>query len=291
MNYDTLKTEAQKIMMDKEAKEDMTLRLRQAGPQKKRTPFARVLPAAAVLAVAVGAGLILWKGSLNPPAVPKDDPTAEVAVSSEESTAPADGTDAAAADQTTNSDTPTENTQSFHGFMQGSDRTDLADPDESTTAQDSPRQFPEGSNLWMLKGDETAPEMDTLVRSYPGYEPGKYYASAGTRTLSPALSAAIAQYGNDHVVYLLRITVTDFTGEALMTPDAQEAFYQSQIERLWGNGQTDVEFGIYRITDENKNTVVEFIAHLHDPACLDTLNWSPDCFYLLELYDEQSAVK
>ena len=302
MNYEKLREDAGRIGMDEAAKRAMTARLLAARNKQKRTTVWRVLPAAAALLIAVGAGVILWHGAANPPAVTPDAAEPTVAEPTEA------GETAATANEQTETEaavTPAPPTEPF------TEETPTAPiGEEPATQADSP-VFQQGSandtstengegcflppaeipgNLWMLGPGETAPPMPTLIRSYPGYEPVKYYAPTGSYVLSPALSAAIEKYGSDPMIhYYLRITVIDPDAPS-RTWDEWEALYMREIERMW-TPDVNGEFTILRSKVWEETTAVEFALYLRDPAFLENFPASPDYGYIIELFDEQSSMK
>ena len=300
MNYETLKEEANKITMDEAQKTALTERLTQSGvPAKKRAPLARVLPAAAVIALAVGAGLILWKGSANPPTVTPDGPGSTLAAATEagDSAAPtAEQTETTANDISAPPTEPVNEEPAAEPFTE-EPASEINPPIQQGSAADNAEEtgsgwFPSAghANLWALGPGETAPPMPTLIRSYEGYEPVKYYAVKGSYVLSPALSAAIEKYGSDPMVhYYLKITVIDPDAPS-RTWDEWEALYNQEIERMW-TPDVNGEFSILRSKVWETTTAVEFALYLRDPAFLENFPASPDYGYIIELFDEQSPVK
>lgn len=300
MNYDTLKEEANKIAMDETKKAALTERLTQSGvPAKKRAPLARVLPAAAVIAVAVGAGLLLWKGSMNPPAVTPPAPVTQASETADaQTTIPQETRGAQAEPAQSENETPALN-ENATSAQSGTEEpgTEAARPVSQGSANDETEQgtesfHPEGNAGFMynLGPGETAPPMPTLIRSFEGYEPVKYYAEKGSYVLSPALSAAIEKYGSDPMVhYYLKITVIDPDAPS-RTWDEWEALYNQEIERMW-TPEVNGEFSILRSKVWETTTAVEFAMYLRDPAFLENFPASPDYGYIIELFDEQSSIK
>ena len=300
MNYEKLREDAQNLVMDAAAKRAMTERLLAARNKQKRTTVWRVLPAAAALLIAVGAGVILWHAGANPPKVMPDAAEPTVAAPTEA------GETAATVNEQTETganDVSAPPTEAFIEetltapigeepatqaespvFQQGS----ANEATEENTVNDAPAGL--GGNMWMLRPGETAPPMPTLIRSYPGYEPVKYYAPIGSYILSPALSAAIEKYGSDPMIhYYLRITVIDPDAPS-RTWDEWEALYMREIERMRAS-DVNGEFSILRTNQWDETTAVEFALYLRDPAFLENFPASPDYGYIIELFDEQSAVK
>jgi hypothetical protein len=291
MNYETLKEEAKNITMDETKKEEMAQTLRQTKTTRKRSPLIRALPAAAVLAVAVGAGLLLWKGSLNPPAVTLPAPVTQATETADAQTAipqetrgSQDGPALSENETSAQSGTEEPGTEAARPVSQGSAN------DETEQGTES---FPPEGNagfMYNLGPGETAPPMPTLIRSFEGYEPVKYYAEKGSYVLSPALSAAIEKYGSDPMVhYYLKITVIDPDAPS-RTWDEWEALYNQEIERMW-TPDVNGEFSILRSKVWETTTAVEFALYLRDPAFLENFPASPDYGYVIELFDEQSSVK
>ena len=283
MNYEILKQDAQKITMTPEAKRAVKERLLEAGNAPKHAPLKRIVPAAVIVLAAVGAGVLLWRAGATPPAVTPDAPgTTLPAQATEEMTqptneAPLPQTQPPVEEPTAQKETPP--------VQQGS-ANDAADESAVTFPADTAQ-----GNLWILGPGETAPPMPTLIRSFPGYEPVKYYAPKGSYVLSPALSAAIEKYGGDPMVhYYLRISVIDYSGRELTTPDEWEAFYLREIERM-RTPEMNGEFSVSRSKIRDATTAVELALYLRDPAFLNNFPASPDCGYIIELFDEQSAVK
>ena len=293
MNYEALKEEATKITMDETKKAALTERLTTTDvPHKKRSPLARALPAAAVLAVVLGAGLLLWHGMTEPPAVvapgstvPATEPAADQTASPQETR----DTESEAA--RTDREEPTPNTNEEQ-LSENKPPVSQGSANDETQAGDV-SSFPAdiSGNMWCLREGETAPEMPTLIRSFEGYEPVKYYAEKGSYVLSPALSAAIEKYGDDPMVhYYVKINVIDPNAGTSRTWDEWEALYQREIDRMW-TPDVNGEFSILRSEVWGETTAVEFALYLRDPAFLKSFPASPDYGYILELFDEQSAVK
>ena len=292
MNYKTLKEEANKITLDETKKRALTERLTQSGvPAKKHAPLLRVLPAAAVIAVAVGAGLILWKGSANPPVIaPPESTVSANETAAAETALPQETHGSQEEPAQSENETPapggTEEpgTETTLPVSQGS-ANDAAD---QGTADFNPAE--NAGFMYNLGPGETAPPMPTLIRSFEGYEPVKYYAEKGSYVLSPALSAAIEKYGSDPMVhYYLRITVIDPDAPS-RTWDEWEALYMREIDRMW-TPEVNGEFSVLRSKLWDETTAVELALYLRDPAFLENFPASPDYGYVIELFDEQSAVK
>ena len=301
MNYEKLREDAGRIGMDEAAKRAMTARLLAAEGKPKRAPVRRVLPAAAALLIAVGVGAVLWHSSANPPKVTSTVPGPTIAAPTE-----AGETASTSAEQTETgaNDISAPPTEAFIEetltapigeepatqdespvFQQGS----ANEATEENTVNDAPAGL--GGNMWMLGPGETAPPMPTLIRSYPGYAPVKYDAPIGSYILSPALSAAIEKYGDDPMVhYYVKITVIDPNAGTSRTWDEWEALYMREIERMRAS-DVNGEFSILRTNQWDETTAVEFALYLRDPAFLENFPASPDYGYIIELFDEQSAVK
>ena len=168
-------------------------------------------------------------------------------------------------------------------------------PAEAPVSQTSAQEYNGGAEV-VLAPDQSVNRPfsgewnpDTLIRDYPEVGPLKYYApKAGDWILSPALSRAMEVNGSEGVQYLLRITVLDYAAEH-PTPESQEAFYLAEADRIGLNDQ--ITFMVETATDKNGNKAVTFSAVLHDPAFLADFPAAPTCGYIIELYDEQSAVK
>ena len=299
MNYEKLREDAQNLVMDAAAKRAMTERLLAARNKQKRTTVWRVLPAAAALLIAVGAGVILWHGAANPPAVTPDAAEPTVAAPTEA------GETAATVNEQTETEaavTPAPPTEPFNEEPAAEPFTEepaseINPPMQQGSASDNTKETVSGwipsaghAFLYNLGPGETAPPMPTLIRSYPGYEPVKYYAPTGSYVLSPALSAAIEKYGSDPMIhYYLRITVIDPDAPS-RTWDEWEALYMREIERMW-TPDVNGEFTILRSKVWEETTAVEFALYLRDPAFLEHFPASPDYGYIIELFDEQSSVK
>ena len=298
MNYEKLKEDAERIVMDETAKRAMTERLQSEKSKPKRAPVWRVLPAAAALLIAVGAGVILWHAGANLPTVTPVIPEPTIAATeANESAAPtADQSETAANDISAPPTEPFNEEPAAEPFTE-EPVSEINPPMQQGSANEATEGNPTNDataepvgNLWMLRPGETAPPMPTLIRSYPGYEPVKYYAPTGSWVLSPALSAAIEKYGSDPMIhYYLRITVIDPDAPS-RTWDEWEALYQRESERM-RTSDLNGEFHILRSTVWDETTAVEFALYLRDPAFLEHFPASPDYGYVIELFDEQSAVK
>ncbi len=299
MNYEKLKEDAERVVMDETAKRAMTERLQSEKSKPKRAPVWRVLPAAAALLIAVGAGVILWRAGANPPTVTPVVPEPTIAASTE-----AGDTAATTAEQTETaandiSAPPTEpfNEETAAEPFTEEPVSEINPPMQQGSASDNTKETVSGwipsaghAFLYSLGPGETAPPMPTLIRSYPGYEPVKYYAPKGSWVLSPALSAAIEKYGSDPMIhYYLRITVIDPDAPS-RTWDEWEALYMRESERMW-TPDVNGEFTILRSKVWEETTAVEFALYLRNPAFLEHFPASPDYGYIIELFDEQSAVK
>ena len=298
MNYEKLREDAQRVVMDAAAKRAMTERLLAARNKQKRTTVWRVLPAAAALLIAVGAGVILWHAGANPPTVTPYAPEPTIAATeANESAAPtAEQTETDANDISAPPTEPFNEEPTAEPFSE-EPASESNPPMQQGSANESTEEAPANSvpageqgNMWMLRPGETAPPMPTLIRSYPGYEPVKYYAPTGSYVLSPALSAAIEKYGSDPMIhYYLRITVIDPDAPS-RTWDEWEALYMREIERMW-TPDVNGEFTILRSKVWEETTAVEFALYLRDPAFLENFPASPDYGYIIELFDEQTNVK
>ena len=298
MNYEKLREDAQNLVMDAAAKRAMTERLLAARNKQKRTTVWRVLPAAAALLIAVGAGVILWHAGANPPTVTPYAPEPTIAATeANESAAPtAEQTETDANDISAPPTEPFNEEPTAEPFSE-EPASESNPPMQQGSANESTEEAPANSvpageqgNMWMLRPGETAPPMPTLIRSYPGYEPVKYYAPTGSYVLSPALSAAIEKYGEDPMVhYYLRITVIDPDAPS-RTWDEWEALYQREIDRMRAS-DVNGEFSILRTNQWDETTAVEFALYLRDPTFLEHFPASPDYGYIIELFDEQSSVK
>ncbi len=299
MNYEKLREDAGRIGMDEAAKRAMTARLLAAEGKPKRAPVRRVLPAAAALLIAVGAGVILWHAGANPPTVTPYAPEPTIAATeANESAAPtAEQTETDANDISAPPTEPFNEEPAAEPFSE-EPASEINPPMQQGSANESTEEAPANSvpageqgNMWMLRPGETAPPMPTLIRSYPGYAPVKYYAPTGSYVLSPALSAAIEKYGNDPTVhYYVKITVIDPNAGTSRTWDEWEALYMREIERMRAS-DVNGEFSILRTNQWDETTAVEFALYLRDPAFLENFPASPDYGYIIELFDEQSAVK
>lgn len=300
MNYEKLKEDAQKLTMDETKKRAMTTRLQAAANKPDRAPARRVLPAAAALLIAVGAGAILWHTSVNQPTVTPVEPRATIAPAteagnSEAQTAEHAGTDANELPAPPRTEPVCEET-STEPFREDP-AAESHPPVQQGSASEGTEETVSGwipsaghAFLYNLGPGETAPPMPTLIRSYPGYEPVKYYVQKGSWVLSPALSAAIEKYGDDPMVhYYLRISVID-PDAPQRTFDEWEALYQREIERMW-TPEVNGEFSILRSKVWDDTTAVELALYLRDPAFLENFPASPDYGYIIELFDEQTGVK
>ena len=287
MNYETLKEETNKITMDETKKRALTERLTQSEvPAKKRAPLMRVLPAAAVIAVAVGAGLLLWRVMTVPPAstVPINGTGAAETASPQETRGSQEEPAQSETETPATGGTEEPGTEAARPVSQGS-ANDVA---EQGTADSNPAE--NAGYMYNLGPGETAPPMPTLIRSYEGCEPVKYYAEKGSYVLSPALSAAIEKYGSDPMVhYYLKITVIDPDAPS-RTWDEWEALYMREIERIW-TPEVNGEFSVLRSKLWDETTAVELALYLRDPAFLENFPVSPDYGYVIELFDEQSSIK
>ena len=298
MNYDKLKEDAERVVMDETAKRAITARLQSEKTKPKRAPVWRVLPAAAALLIAVGAGVILWHAGANPPTVTPYAPKPTIAATeANESAAPtAEQTETDANDISAPPTEPVNEEPAAEPFSE-EPASEINPPMQQGSANESTEDTPANSvpageqgNMWMLRPGETAPPMPTLIRSYPGYEPVKYYAPTGSYVLSPALSAAIEKYGSDPMIhYYLRITVIDPDAPS-RTWDEWEALYQREIDRM-RTQDVNGEFTILRSKVWEETTAVEFALYLRDPAFLEHFPASPDYGYIIELFDEQTNVK
>lgn len=130
-----------------------------------------------------------------------------------------------------------------------------------------------------------------LIRDFPDATDGKYMCPRpGQHIVTIPLQDAVRAHADEDVVYYIRFQVINDALET-MTVKQQQAFFQSEIDRMLAAGVEGVDFGITTESDADGTQRVNFFALMHDPSFLNNFPDSEQYGYFIALYDETSHVK